>query len=189
MGINVRTKTSSRTHIIQMCQNHMTGKLEKSGYKITTKTSTNDITHVKRGRGRPKGSKNKKNLSDSVTVSVTVDSDSILSKKRGRPKGSKNKPKSEEEQVALTPAVKFKPRQPEEHISEPKEKDQETHPLFDLVKWLEKHMHPAQLQYYRGRANKNEVSLQHAILSDILGFFNVQDPKILKQVKKNNFIV
>lgn len=64
----------------------------------TPKTEIKNLTPVnpgeqpvKRGRGRPKGSKNK----NSIKRAAPVQDDSIVTVKRGRgrPKGSKNKPK------------------------------------------------------------------------------------------------
>jgi len=65
----------------------------------------------------------------------------------------------------------------------------EEHPLFFAARWLEKNMHQTQTQYYRGRASKYGMSVQAAMIADILGFFNVQDADICKQIKKNNFVI
>lgn len=159
----------------------------------------------KRGRGRPPGSKNKPK--DIVTAEVGA---VIVKKSRGRPKGSKNKPKDEQKPTILEPKKRGrkKKEQPAVVSEEPKKRrgrppkvkaeTQATvvavedkikeHPLLEAVKWIEKSMHHTEVQYYRSRASKAGVTLHVAMASDILGFFNVQDPEINKQIKKNNFI-
>jgi hypothetical protein len=130
-----------------------------------------------RRRGRPKGAKNKPKISNTAdAVNPAVAPVVQLVRRRGRPKGAKNKPK-----VAQT-AIPVEPQLPVQEVQ------LEEHPLLKAVKWLEKYMHPCELQYYRNRANKAGVSLPVAMASDILGFFNVQNPEICKQIKKNNFI-
>jgi hypothetical protein len=49
-----------------------------------------NIVPVKRGRGRPKGSKNKSGSTTKVVVVATGNDVPVEAKKRGRPKGSKN---------------------------------------------------------------------------------------------------
>ena len=74
---------------------------------------------------------------------------------------------------------------PEELSNEALEK----HCLFQAAAWLEKHMHCSEQQYYRKVAHKREVSMTYAIVSDILGFFNVQETEITKAVKKNHLVI
>lgn len=179
-------------------QNHMTEKSEKKVdfQKIST---TPTAVEVKRGRGRPKGAKNKPKELKATDVSVAP-------RKRGRPKGAKNKPK----EAIPESLVKFK-----ESDKAPNEKKKrgrprkvvttatvvvlqqptvvaantmDEHPLVLAAKWLEKNMHPTEMQYYRTRANRNSSPLTTTIVGDILGFFNVQNAEICKQIKKNNFI-
>jgi hypothetical protein len=129
-------------------------------------------------RGRPKGAKNK----------PKVDKVEVLAKgRRGRPKGSKNKPKSEPKQVPCI-AQQVKKKELRVHAIPQALKVDEEHPLFTTAKWLAKNMHDAETQHYHRRASRNNVTFDHAVISDILGFFNVKDPEILKLVKKNNFI-
>jgi hypothetical protein len=184
----------------------MTGKSEKREIS-KTKTSNIDLpkkrgrpkgaknkpkptTHVvaeKRPRGRPKGAKNKPKEQEAPTVIA-------IKKPRGRPKGSKNKiaaPEASKPDVKETVPVKVKKR-----ANSVESCEKPIHPLIPAILWLEKTMHPSQLQYYRSRANKLELpqtsattAVQTAIASDILGFFNVQDPEICKQVKRNTFVV
>jgi len=169
---------------------------EKSGKEVAClKTQTSETIQVKRGRGRPKGAKNKPK--DSLALLTPQEP-----KKRGRPKGAKNKPKVGEVELS-----KFKPRQ-EEVTAVPKKRGRpkkvttdsvepsvteakdslDDHPLLLAAKWLEKHMHPSELQYYRTRANRTSSTLSCTIVGDLLGFFNVQNADICKQIKKNNFI-
>jgi len=180
-----------------MYPNHMTEKLEKR--EDSQKSSTTSSSSEKKGRGRPKGAKNKPK--DLVVVKSTTEEP----KRRGRPKGAKNKPKL----ASLLELVKFKPNseeppqkkkrgrpsRPASILAAPiNEKPQppadslDNHPLSLAAKWLEKNMHPNEMQYYRTRANKNGVSLRYLMVSDMLGFFNVQNSDICKQIKKNNFI-
>ena len=151
----------------------MTVKSAKKGYKKTKLTNSLAIDTKK--RGRPKGSKNK-------PKQPTAPAECVAAKKRGRPKGAKNKPRIDRLCVETKPApaklVKAKPaKQPEAYDL-----------LYALAHWLEKKMHPTEMQYYRSRAAKLGCSIQQAVISDILGFFNVQDLEINKQIKKNNFI-
>jgi hypothetical protein len=115
---------------------------------------------------------------------------SLPVKRRGRPKGSKNK-------VAETPLLVERQARPRRiKLEEPvKQKIKavevdpfDSHPLMQAAKWLEKNMHQAEMYYYKSRASKLGVSVQQAVAGDLLGFFNVQEPNILKQIKKNNFI-
>ena len=152
----------------------MTEKLNEKESKILLK-SISDLNYpVKRSRGRPKGSKNK-------PKETKIVQDNAIIKKRGRPKGSKNKKTLEHEEAS--------PKIEASSVSvKPPAADQE-HPLIVAVKWIEKHMHISQMQYYRSRAARNETSLHATMAADILGFFNVQNAEILKSIKKNNFIV
>lgn len=177
----------------------MTGKSERkdSGKKALT----SNITEPKRKRGRPKGAKNKPKVDNLVIVKEK--------RSRGRPKGAKNKPKQDsilvkaKERKSSVPCIsvnpaKKPPGRPRKngppapaHIKLKGEQENNTkleHPLLAAINWLEKHMHHNELQYYRGRASKMSSTLHNAIASDILGFFNVQDPEICKQIKKNTFI-
>jgi hypothetical protein len=180
----------------------MTEKSNEKESKILSK-SISDLNYpVKRSRGRPKGSKNKPKETKLVEVDPVV-------KKRGRPKGSKNLPKETKvtEDNAVVAVVKKRGRpkgsqnkktleheeaSPKIEASlvfvKPSTVDQE-HPLIVAVKWIEKHMHISQMQYYRSRATRNETSIHATMAADILGFFNVQNAEILKSIKKNNFIV
>ena len=185
---------------------------EKSGRKVfEKKTPTNNsLLNVKRGRGRPKGAKNKPKADNIVVVAA---------KRRGRPKGSKNKVKDnvyqevkikgkyvkpvalDKVEVAYTPKPPGKrgrpkkidkPRAAPTYVAEGQKSDAqrvpEGHPLIAAIAWLEKNMHHNELQYYRSRASKLGATVQVAIAGDILGFFNVQDPELCKQIKKNTFI-
>lgn len=150
----------------------MTEKLKENELKITSKSISDQNYPVKRSRGRPKGSKNKPKETKIIQKEGEV-------KKRGRPKGSKNKTTLEEETLpkvevssSFTPPTTI-----------------EEHPLITAVKWIEKHMHISQVQYYRSRAARNETTMHAAIAADILGFFNVQNAEILKSIKKNTFVV
>jgi hypothetical protein len=145
-------------------------------------------TTVKR-RGRPKGSKNKiKACSPPQMVEIVV-------KKRGRPKGSKNILKTPVAVSVPLPAISTScekrldtaKEQPASKI--PSADDLTNHPLVLAASWLEKNMHPSEMQYYRSRAYKHGTSLQSAMMSDILGFFNVKESEITKQIKKNKTIV
>jgi len=151
----------------------MTVKSAKKGYKKTKLTNSLAIDTKK--RGRPKGSKNKPKKP--ITPAVCE-----VGKKRGRPKGAKNKPRVDrlcvETKSTAVKLVKAKPAKPPEAYEL----------LYALAHWLEKKMHPSEMQYYRSRATKLGCSIQQAVISDILGFFNVQDLEINKQIKKNNFI-
>jgi hypothetical protein len=191
----------------------MTGKLEEKVSKITLTTTapTTDNVYVKRGRGRPKGAKNKVKALVVVT-DLGTDQQVVVRRGRGRPKGAKNKPKPIEADGELL-TVKYKNKdegaslgkkrgrpkkvQTEEIETSPAAKASTTvaeesldnHPLFHAAKWLEKNMHQTELDYCRRRASRNSVSLHNTIVADILGFFNVQNAEICKQVKKTNFIV
>jgi len=153
----------------------MTGKLEKRGLKTAvprTKQSTlkTSIQQIK-SRGRPKGAKNKPKSPAAPAAAIVI-------KHRGRPKGAKNKPKAartEKSPQAKKPE-EVKPPPPAEHV------------LLTAVRWIEKNMHPSQVQYYRARASRAGITIHHSMISDILGFFNVQECELSKQIKKNNFI-
>ena len=191
----------------------MTEKSKNRVYQKTQTIITNSNPSIVR-RGRPKGSKNKPKISHSVDVvrpAVTHQA-----KKRGRPKGAKNKPKSspaveniktttvqkkririhtEAEKISEAPKKRGRPSKVPQCAASPsrapkpeKNTQLEEHPLLKALKWLEKYMHPTEMQYYRSRATKLGVSLHVAMASDVLGLFNVQDPEICKQIKKNNFI-
>lgn len=177
---------------------------ETSGRRGSTSPKTVTNSEPRRGRGRPPGSKNKPKVTSIEVVAV-------VKKGRGRPKGAKNKSKDEQKPILQEPKKRErnKPEQPTVVLEEPKkrrgrppkvkteqpqvelavvEDKLKDHPLLEAVKWIEKSMHHTEVHYYRSRANKAGVSLHVAMASDILGFFNVQDPEINKQIKKNNFI-
>lgn len=186
---------------------------EKSRSRVFKKTSTKTSSYINvavpsRIRGRPKGSKNK---AKDIGLIVAKESPRL----RGRPKGSKNKnkavvapvipviaiktrgrPKGSKNKNTQEIATQHKPRKqtgskfPEEVPSNNRVENQSTqinenHPLLSAVRWLERYTHPAELRYYRSRAAKNGTSLHTAMIADILGFFNVQNSDICKQIKKN----
>ena len=187
---------------------------EKSKSKVSQKTQPITIASSPPAirRGRPKGSKNKPKISQTIEIVKPV---TIQQVKRGRPKGAKNKPKVSPVTESVKPIVVEKKRSRKPEVEKPsippkkrgrpfkipqstvpivkaqkpaQDVQLEDHPLLKAVKWLEKYMHPSEMQYYRNRANKLGVSLSVAMASDILGLFNVQNPEICKQIKKNNFI-
>lgn len=174
--------------IIQTLQNRMTENLANEGSKIPQITLPSDQLPVIRKRGRPKGAKNKPKT---YPLPGTI----VVQKKRGRPKGAKNKhkgsslPESTDTIVSSLPVIPRKRGRPPKLPVVEQPTQLEEHPLLKAVKWLEKYMHPTELQYYKNRANKLGASLHVTMSSDILGFFNVQNPEICKQIKKNNFIV
>lgn len=134
---------------------------------------------VKRGRGRPKGAKNKPKL----PVESLDSQEPKVAKKRGRPKGAKNKPK---EQQALPVSLDIKPAETTVTVDIPAvstEVNSDSHPITEAAKWLEKKMPIVEVQYYKTRAVKQGMSLTNAVSLGILGLFNVQDPEIRKQVK------
>jgi len=156
--------------------------------------STNQITIVDssapKKRGRPPGSKNKPKLDKPAADQTAVDS---VPKKRGRPPGSKNKLKLEEASspspVSVPSVVVKKPDTNTQFIPPPSaDIVLMDHPLLLAARWVEKNMHPAEMHYYRSRASKNGLSVAHSIVSDLIGFFNIQDSDITKQIKKNNFV-
>jgi hypothetical protein len=166
----------------------MTENLTKESSKSLQITLSSDSLPVIRKRGRPKGAKNKPKT---YPLPGTI----VAHKKRGRPKGAKNKQKvslsSESTNIvgSSSPIIPRKRGRPPKLPVAEQPTQLEEHPLLKAVKWLEKYMHPTELQYYKNRANKLGASLHVTLSSDILGFFNVQNPEICKQIKKNNFIV
>jgi hypothetical protein len=186
---------------------------EKSGSR-DSKTSLIAATPEKRKRGRPPGAKNKPKIYQEQPVLVqekkrrgrppgaknklkpvvSHTAETVVKKGRGRPKGSKNKPKGEDREKIVEKVKKAKVAKDNSidkarpAKAEPGPESLDNHPLLAAVRWIEKNMHQTEVQYYRGRANKLGVSLHVAMASDMLGFFNVQDPEINKQIKKNNFI-
>lgn len=197
-----------RTSTTQMWQNHMTEKFGKRVSKLTTSPSRKkagtvaDATIVPpvKARGRPKGAKNKVKLeikpSEPKATPKATAPLSPLVKRRGRPKGAKNKIIAPQVLVKTAPAADKPARRRNIKLKEsvkrkiaPVEGDPlDSHPLMHAAKWLEKNMHQAEVYYYKSRASKLGVSVQQAVAGDLLGFFNVQEPGILKQIKKNNFI-
>jgi hypothetical protein len=76
-----------------MFQNHMNETFEKRDCQTSSKESSDShtiTTNIKRGRGRPKGSKNKPKTSSPPLAEKPP---AVPGRGRGRPKGSKNKPK------------------------------------------------------------------------------------------------
>ena len=175
----------------------MIGKLErkvsrtilKTGKTQTTKTKTTELIICPRPRrGRPKGAKNKPKQPTAPTVAAVV-------KHRGRPKGAKNKPKTTSVEPSPKTVIKVSQvKQAEKSLRSKKPVEVKTpppveeHVLLTAVRWIEKNMHPSQVQYYRARASKAGTMIHHSMISDILGFFNVQECELTKQIKKNNFI-
>jgi len=186
----------------------MSGILEKR--VLRTSQTTISALPTKPGRGRPKGSKNKPKILDIALGMLPPELPRIKGRrgrpkgaknkpkipgeppkikgKRGRPKGAKNKPKAGIVPTTTAPQTEAKKDKPISVAAQALEITQDNHPLLIAVRWLEKNMHPTEVQYYRGRASKTGVSLHVAMASDLLGFFNVQNPEICKQIKKNNFI-
>lgn len=168
----------------------MSEKSKKKGLGTKTQKTTK-VEPVVKKRGRPKGSKNKnKSIPNPTPAAVQV-------KRRGRPKGSKNKLKEVKPLEIKQPKIKLPRGRPAKKDKAPVQANVpkapadalEEHPLFVAAKWLEKKMHSSEMQYYRSRAYKNGMSPQYAIVADLIGFFNIQDSELTKQVKKNNFIV
>lgn len=62
-------------------------------------------------------------------------------------------------------------------------------PLYAAAAWLAKNMSDAEQVYYRKKAKQHEGSMTNAIISDILGFFNVQSADICKLIKRNQSII
>ena len=140
-----------------------------------------NLTDTPKKRGRPFGSKNK--------PKQPVDNSPQKAVKRGHPKVN-----SPQEAVKLTRSSKLTKGQAKiawtKVVAEETEQDKlQAHTLFTAAKWLEKHMHPSELQHYRGRANRKNVPILHEIVADILGFFNAKDEALLKFIHKNNSIV
>jgi hypothetical protein len=175
----------------------MIGKLErkvsrttlKPGKTQTTKTKTVELTicPLKR-RGRPKGAKNKPKQPTAPEVAIVV-------KHKGRPKGAKNKPKTVCVEPNPKPVIKVSQvKQTEKSLQSKKPAEVKTppppaeHVLLTAARWIEKNMHPSQVQYYRARASRAGITIHHSMISDILGFFNVRECELTKQIKKNNFI-
>lgn len=151
----------------------------KSGERTSEMTSTTSI--VKR-RGRPKGAKNKPKL-DIVQEEKLI---KPSSGKRGRPKGSRNKPKQPPVSSNI-PVDNIQVSKPVVIPAEPAVKIPQAgnHPLLDLLNWVEKKMHYTQMQYYQRRASKLEMSAKYLMASDILSLFSIQEPELLKTLKKN----
>ena len=175
----------------------MIGKLErkvlrtalKMGKTRTIETKVVELTTCpSKRRGRPKGAKNKPKQSTTPAVAV-------VAKRRGRPSGAKNKPKAAKAETNDNSVKKVSQvKQAEKSLRKKKAAEEkappppEEHVLLTAVRWIEKNMHPSQVQYYRARANRAGITIHHSMISDILGFFNVQECELSKQIKKNNFI-
>ena len=191
-----------------MWQNHMTEKFGKRASKLTTSiprkktkaVANAAIAPTAKTRGRPKGAKNKVKLEAAPSEPKTNPKVTLpllpQNKRRGRPKGSKNKSTVPQVFVKTAVAVDKPARRRNIKLEEPVKLKRpsvevdplDSHPLMQAAKWLEKNMHQAEMYYYKSRASKLGVSVQQAVAGDLLGFFNVQEPGILKQIKKNNFI-
>lgn len=154
----------------------------KSDERTSEMISTTSI--VKR-RGRPKGAKNKPKF-------AIVQEEKLInhsSGKRGRPKGSKNKPK-QLPVVGSLPAVIVQESKPVVIAVDPviKPAQASNHPLLEVLSWVEKKMHHTQMQYYQRRASKLELSAKYLMASDILSLFSIQEPELLKTLKKNKAV-
>ena len=64
---------------------------KKVGRPLKVRATENQDSVVKRGRGRPKGSKNKKTLEREKLMQQQQELEQPVKRKPGRPKGSKNK--------------------------------------------------------------------------------------------------
>lgn len=168
------------------------GSKNKAVVPLVVPTTTEPVKR----RGRPKGTKNKAVVLRSTPEVIQSTSSEI--KRRGRPKGAKNKSSSVLEYVPTPAPTKPEPlvrrksgKSPIAIVATHKAEQPvvEDHPLQIAASWIEKNMHHSEMQYYRSRASKAGTSLRCAMMSDMLGFFNVKDTEINKQVKKNNFIV
>jgi hypothetical protein len=137
---------------------------------------------VKRGRGRPKGAKNKiKTTSSETLVSLNPPGEP---RRRGRPRGAKNKTTLvKEESEARVSSIVAAPIESLPVVGDSIEV--ETHPVLLAAKWLEKKMPVIEVQYYRTRATRMGVSLTTSIALGVLSLFNVQDQEIRKQIKSN----
>jgi hypothetical protein len=143
---------------------------------------------VKRGRGRPKGSKNK----PKALLDQPKDKPVKVGKKRGRKKDEQRSVKSGKraKKLSARPSSKEeKPKIPTKTEEELLHEQLMQHPLFVAAKWLEKKMHPTEMQYYKRTANQRHTTVQHAMVSDMLGLFNNQDHDFCKLVRKNKFVV
>ena len=179
---------SLRIGIILTFQNLMSEKLEEKE-PSTSQPAIVDNSTPKR-RGRPPGAKNKLKLDKPAVDQTVVDS---TPKRRGRPPGAKNKLKQEvaplPTPVSVPCVVVKKPDTNTQFVPTPSADIMlMDHPLLLAARWVEKNMHPAEMNYYRSRASKNGLSIAHSIVADLIGFFNIQDSDITKQIKKNNFV-
>jgi hypothetical protein len=177
----VSTKTNLKTGITRMSRNLMSVKSDERSSEKTVKTTSIVNAVVVKRRGRPKGAKNKPKIPTSTQEETPA---KLSSGRRGRPKGSKNKPKGDTVKVTapvLNQEHKLEVTKPTTSVGE--------HPIIEAIKWIAQNMHSTQVDYYRRRAVRHEVSMHYAMASDLIGFFNIQDPQLLKQIKKNNFIV
>lgn len=157
---------------------------------------------IKRGRGRPPGSKNKPKQQNGTTENGAVFALPAEPKKRGRPPGSKNKPKLVGASiivpqgpegnmgpcagpVSVQVQIPMKQESPHPTVRTQSE-DQDsvdTHPIIEAAKWLEKKMPIIEQQYYKTRAAKTNTPFTQTVALAILGLFNVQDTEIRKQIK------
>jgi hypothetical protein len=165
----------------------MSGRSNERSLEKTVKTTSivNNIVPVKK-RGRPKGAKNKPKLPASTQEETPV---KVSSGKRGRPKGSKNKPKVTESFNNVAVPIIQEASVVKVETPKPTPSVVGEHPIVEAIKWIAQNMHSTQVDYYRRRAVRHEVSMHYSMAADLIGFFNIQDPQLLKQIKKNNFIV
>jgi len=63
------------------------------------------------------------------------------------------------------------------------------HPLYAAALWLIKWMYASEVAYYRKLARQKNVPLVNAVISDMLGFFNVQNADICENIKRNKSII
>jgi hypothetical protein len=147
----LKSKTTVTHHHVNLPR----GRGRPKGSKNKLKESAPALNLVlKRGRGRPKGAKNKVTNIGPLPAPSTV-------KGRGRPKGAKNKPKATDTEEVLVLHKKRnqdKPATPVKEAATTPESSTtgipDNHPLLEAVRWLEKYTHPVEMRYYRGRATK-----------------------------------
>jgi hypothetical protein len=188
-----KTQTTSSSSACIPVKKRGRPKGSKNKPKTDTAPVSPEPAPIAKKRGRPKGSKNKVYVQPELAAAQPV----AEAKKRGRPKGSKNKTTlaaviKSHESLKEPVTVTRRPISASTDITTVHPAVQpiaEEHPLQIAASWIEKNMHPSEVQYYRSRANRTGTSLRCAMMSDMLGFFNVKDTEINKQVKKNNFIV
>lgn len=179
---------------------------EKSEKKVLSRRNTPAKTKVDKSpppaeqakrRGRPPGAKNKPKDSAKPELSKIL-KEAGLSRQRVSKLGvtarkaletrarnviarSSKKPRKASAKPAAPVADKTPAQVAEEALH--------SHILYKAADWVSKNMHKAEVQYYRSAANKRGLPMVHAIVSDIIGFFNIQDEALNKLVKKNKSII